>query len=288
MLYHEFPNGVRIPMVGLGTFPLRGEILSATIKDAAGIGYELYDTATAYDNETEIGALVREGVLIPDKVFITSKVHNNILLGRKRFLHLNRKSIKRCYNDSCRKLNVQKLSAYLLHQPFDGCSKHYKALMKLYDDGKVNVIGVSNFDIRELKELYGKCGRWPMMNQTEISPYNTQTDLIRFCNDNGILVEAYSPFGRGKLVTELMNDKVLVSIAKAHGRTVGQVVLRFIVQQGVAVIARSTNYGRLRDNINIFDFDLTEDEMRSIHSLNRNSVFGVNQVNKYNKKQVKI
>ncbi len=215
-------------------------------------------------------------------------LHSSVLLGRKRYLHLDRKSVRRCYVESCHKLHIHKLSAYLLHMPFDGCSKHYKDLMKLYDDGKVGVIGVSNFDRRELQELYNKCGRWPMMNQTEISPYNNQKELVAFCQDKGILVQAYSPFGRGNLVKELINDQVLVSIANTHGKSVGQVVLRFIVQQGIAVVARSTNRERLQQNVSVFDFDLSEEEITLISSLNRNIVFGVNQINKYKKNQVSI
>jgi diketogulonate reductase-like aldo/keto reductase len=288
MQYFKFENGVKIPMVGLGTYPLKGDVLSATIKDAINLGDELFDTATGYYNEQEIGDLVKEGILLPDNVFITSKIHSSILIGRKRYLYLNRKSIKKAYLESCKRLHIQKLGAYLLHMPFDGCSKHYCDLMRLYDEGRVCVIGVSNFDIRELKELYKKCGRWPMMNQTEISPYNTQKELIKFCQDNGILVQAYSPFGRGNLVNELMNNKTLVTIAEAHGKSIGQIILRFITQQGVAVVARSTNHNRLKDNLNIFDFVLNEEEMLSIHTLNSNTVFGVNQINKYNKKEIAV
>lgn len=288
MQYFKFENGVKIPMVGLGTYPLKGDVLSATIKDAINLGYELFDTATGYYNEQEIGDLVKEGILLPDNVFITSKIHSSILIGRKRYLYLNRKSIKKAYLESCKRLHIQKLGAYLLHMPFDGCSKHYCDLMRLYDEGRICVIGVSNFDIRELKELYKKCGRWPMMNQTEISPYNTQKELIKFCQDNGILVQAYSPFGRGNLVNELMNNKTLVTIAEAHGKSIGQIILRFITQQGVAVVARSTNHNRLKDNLNIFDFVLNEEEMLSIHTLNSNTVFGVNQINKYNKKEIAV
>lgn len=275
-------------MVGLGTFPLKGAVLSATIINAVNVGYELFDTAAGYNNEQEIGDLVNEGVLLPDRVFLTSKVHSSILIGRRRYFHLDRKSVRKAYLESCKRLHLQKLGAYLLHMPFDGCSKHYCDLMQLYDDEMVNVIGVSNFDIRELKELKKKCGRWPMMNQTELSPYNTQKELIQFCQDHGILVQAYSPFGRGNLVQEIMHEKNLLSIANGHGKTVGQIVLRFIVQQGVAVVARSSNNDRLKANIDIFDFILSEDEMLTISSLNRNVVFGVNQINKYNKKEVII
>lgn len=288
MRYHEFENGSKIPMMGLGTYPLKGDVLSTTVKNAVSFGYELFDTAVSYKNEQELGALVKDGVLDGGKVFITSKVDMDYLRGRKRYLYLNGKSVKKSYRISCDNLSMLKLGAYLLHMPFDGCSKHYKDLMRLYDEEKVHVIGVSNFDIRELKELYKKCGRWPMMNQTEISPYNTQKELIQFCYDNGILVQAYSPFGRGNLVQEILNDKTLLKIAKTHNRSVGQIVLRFIVQQGVAVVARSTNYERLKENVNVFDFELTSDEMSEISSLNRNIVFGLNQINKYNKKLVII
>lgn len=288
MEYFEFTNNVKIPKIGLGTFPLSGEILATTIKNAIGFGYELIDTAIGYKNEGEIGSLVHSGIINPDKIFITSKINQSTLTGRRRYLYLNRKTIKCAYRDSCNSLNIKKLNAYLIHMPFNGCSKHYIDMMRLFDEGKVDVIGVSNFDIRELKELYKKCGRWPMINQTEISPFNTQTDLIRFCQEKGILVQAYSPFGRGNLVQEILSNPTLISIAKNHNKTVGQVVLRFIVQQGVAVVARSTNNDRLKSNIDIFSFTLSEDEMTLIAKLNRNVVFGANQVHKYDKEPIII
>lgn len=288
MEYYVFDNGVKIPMVGLGTFPLKGEVLNETVKSAAKVGYELYDTAIAYHNEEEIGVLIRDGIIKEDTVFITSKVPRAVLQEQGRWSFLISNKVKRAYRQSCKKMGMQKLSAYLIHMPFDNCSKHYNDLINLYDKGQIKVIGVSNFDVRELKDLYDKCGRWPMMNQTEISPYNNQRELIEFCHEKGILVQAYSPFGRGNLVGELMNDSILVNIAKSHNRTVGQIVLRFIVQQGVAVVARSTNPTRLKDNVNIFDFQLTDEEMESVSKLNRNVVFGKNQVDKYKKKPVII
>lgn len=288
MQYYEFPNKIKMPLLGLGTYPLHGELLANTIKTAYSLGYELFDTAISYQNELEIGDLLAKEGIEADRLFVTSKVSRKVLCGQKRFLFLDRKTVKKAYGQSCKNLGLQKLGAYLIHYPFDDCSKHYCKLMELYDSGMVDVVGVSNFDIRELKELYTKCGRWPMMNQTEISPYNTQQDLIHFCKDNGILVQAYSPFGRGNLVHELMNDEVLVRIANDHQRTVGQVILRYIVQQDVSVVARSSNRERLRDNISIFDFELAENEMEAISKLNKNTVFGVNQINKYNKKAVRI
>ena len=152
--------------------------------------------------------------------------------------------------------------------------------MNLYKQGRVKVIGVSNFNEDELLQLYDQCGEFPMINQTEISPYNTQENLVRFCQEHNILVEAYSPFGRGNIVQSLLSNEILVNIANKYKRTVGQIVLRWIVQRGIVVIARSTNRGRMLDNVNIFDFTLSEEDMCSVASLNSNLVYGVNQINK--------
>lgn len=288
MEYFEFSNGVKMPMVGLGTYPLLGEELANTIEIATNTGYELFDTAISYHNEKEIGALLRKRKESTEKIFITSKVSRVILTGSLNFLFLNRKTVSSAYKSSCDNLGMPKLGAYLLHYPFVGCSKHYQDLIKLFEEDKVNAIGVSNFNIEELKELYRKCGRWPMINQTEISPYNTQKELIDFCNDHGILVQAYSPFGRGNLVREIMHDNVLTRIAKNHDCMVGQIVLRFLVQQGVAVVSRSTNKERLKQNIDIFEIQLDKKEMSDIFSLNKNAVFGKNQINKNGKSKIKI
>lgn len=157
-------------------------------------------------------------------------------------------------------------------------------MIDLYENGKVKAIGVCNFDNDELKKLHNACGQYPMVNQTEISPVNSFKNIIHFCQDQEIQVEAYSPFGRGNIVQELMSNKMLQEIAHYHRKTVGQVVLRWIVQQGIVVIPRSTNEQRLNDNLNLFDFVLDDAEMEAIDSMNENRVYGVNQVNKYNNK----
>ena len=283
MEYATLNNGVKMPMVGLGTFPLVGNKLIETVKMAKELGYELFDTAGAYDNETDlcIGLELNKKSEQLNKTFISSKVNWLQLRGRLRYLFLNRETIKSAYKHSCKRLGVDKLDLFLLHQPFDGFCEAYKEMINLYEQGKVRAIGVCNFDNDELKKLYASCGQYPMINQTEISPRNSFKDIIHFCQDNGIQVEAYSPFGRGNLVEELMNDKELLEIGKNHNKTVGQIVLRWIVQQNIIVIPRSTNYDRLKQNLDIFDFELTNEEMNIIDNMNQNRVFGVNQVNKY-------
>lgn len=268
-----------MPLVTLGTYPLKGEELVRVINIAIQAGYKSFDTATAYDNEQNISALWDSGIK-RENVFITSKVNVSVLKGRRRYLWLNKKSLKKAYFNSCYRLKVDYCDSYLLHQPFKGCMKAYKELWELYDAGKVRAVGVSNFNEEELQELYNFCGRYPMINQTEISPFNSQKSLVDFCKIHNIQVEAYSPFGRGLLVKELVNNPVLQSISIKHNKSVGQIVLRWIVQRGIVVVVRSSNRNRIIDNINIFDFELSEDDMKAIYSLDCKKVFSENQINK--------
>lgn len=284
MEYTKLRNGLLMPYVGLGTFPLNGEQLSETVHIASQAGYQLYDTAGAYENEKVLGDALQRYSPDRDKLFISSKVNWYQLRGRFRYLFLNRETVKSAYKHSCKRLGVEQLDLFLLHQPFDGFCDAYKEMIELYESGKVKAIGVCNFDNDELKKLYDACGQYPMVNQTEISPVNSFKDIIQFCQDHEIQVEAYSPFGRGNIVQELMSNKMLQEIAQNHSKTVGQVVLRWIVQQGIVVIPRSTNEQRLKDNLNIFDFVLTSEEMESIDAMNENRVYGVNQIHKYDNK----
>lgn len=281
MEYAKLRNGLLMPMVGLGTYPLCGETLVNTVKDAISFGYNLFDTAGAYNNEKDLGRALNKYKKSSNKIFITSKVNWLQLRGRARYLFLNRETIKSAYKHSCERLGVESLDLFLLHQPFDGYCEAYKEMINLYEQEKVKAIGVCNFDNAELKKIFVSCGQYPMVNQTEISPRNSFKDIIHFCQEHEIQVEAYSPFGRGNLVADLMNNKELLLIGQNHNKTVGQVVLRWIVQQNIVVIPRSTNYDRLKQNLDIFDFELSYDEMKIIDNMNKNQVFGVNQINKY-------
>lgn len=283
MEYITLKNGVEMPMVGFGTFPLTGGKLVDCLKITSKCGYELYDTAGQYFNEGDIGYCIKNGIIKRENCFLSSKVNWLQLRGRIRYLFLNRETVKSAYRHSCKRMNTDYLDLFLLHQPFNGMEKAYKEMIKLYEAGKVRAIGVCNFDIEELERLHDACGVYPMVNQTEISPRNSFKNIISFCKEHNIVVEAYSPFGRGNLVKELMNDPILVEIAHNHNKTVGQIVLRWIVQQGIVVIPRSTNESRIKENLNVFDFTLTDNEMSMIDSMNENRVYGVNQINKYPK-----
>ena len=274
MEYATLRNGLQLPMIGFGTYPLKGKDLENVLRVTSAVGYQLYDSAFLYKNEEDIGMCLQQGILCRKDVILTSKIQGLQYNGRRRFLYLDRMSVARAYRKACQRMCTDCLDIYLLHSPFKGYAKAYKELMKLYAMEKVKAIGVSNFNIQELQTLYQECGDYPMINQIEIHPFNTMKELVAFCKDHDILVEAYSPFGRGNLVSEIMNNSHLKKIAMAHGKTVGQVVLRWIVQQGLVTIPRSTNPERIKQNLEVFDFLLDDEEMAYVDSLNQNKGYG--------------
>lgn len=280
-------NGFQIPQVGFGTFPLKGEDLKVPLLEACRMGYELVDTAIGYGNEDVVGDVLsgKDNTLISTKIDAISlrrMLLPDFLKRIARFstfdTFIKRQIIKDAIEMSFARLN--RVDIMLLHAPYHGCIKVYEEISRQYGMGRIKAYGVSNFNIEELKQLHNICGEWPMINQTEISPVNSQKELVVFCQEHGIVVEAYSPFGRGKLVQEFMEDKMLQEIAGAYGKTVGQVILRWIVQQGMVAIVRSSNPQRIRGNIELFDFELNKSEMAQIDGMNKNKVFGANQIGK--------
>lgn len=274
MEYVTLRNGFKLPMIGFGTYPLKGKQLEDTLKLAVDAGYELYDSAHLYKNEQDIGNCLKKGILNRENIILTSKVQGVQFSGRRRWLYLDKISVAKAYRMSCRKFGVDSIDVYLLHSPSRGYVKAYKELMQLYTEKKVKAIGVSNFNIKELESLYQECGEYPLINQIEVHPYNTMSEIVEFCKKHDIQAEAYSPFGRGNIVSEIMNNSQLKEIASAHGKMVGQVVLRWIVQQNIITIPRSTNAERMKQNLDVFDFTLADDEMQYVFSLNRDYGYG--------------
>ena len=279
-------NGFSLPQLALGTYPLKGDELINSLEWACSAGYGLVDTAIGYDNEDIVGEYISSrDVLISTKYDAKSFQKNFLIDPLKRFaghkimnIFITNQIIEKTIEKSLSRL--RRADIMLLHAPFSGCVKVYNILRKYYETGIVKAYGVSNFNIEELQQLYNMTGEWPMINQTEISPVNTQKELISFCQERGIVVEAYSPFGRGNLVHDFMNNEMLNRIADSHGKSVGQVILRWAVQQGIVVVVRSSNPQRIKENSMIFDFELTENEMKQIDQLNKNSFFGINQIGK--------
>lgn len=312
MEYINLSNGIKLPLVGFGTFPLKGNDLKNAIKEASVNGYGLVDTAVGYGNNDTIGDLVASSDSILKDVLISTKIDAYSLrklalegplkrfAGRKELSFLIKgKHVKKAIQLSFEKLH--RIDIMLLHAPFRGCLKVWDSITELYcydhstyssleccDQlrGGVKAYGVSNFDIDELELLYKERGCYPMINQTEISPYNSQKRLIEYCKEHDIVVEAYSPFGRGKLTEEFMQHPVLLKISAKYNKTVGQIILRWLVQQKVVTIVRSTSPKHIKDNVNIFDFTLTESDMELIDSMNKNLVLGVNQIGKKSLKRL--
>ncbi|WP_426450331.1 aldo/keto reductase [Paenibacillus sp. S-38] len=256
-------NGVTMPVLGLGVFQVEeGQELVQAVKTAILHGYRSIDTAAIYGNEAGVGQGIREalqeGGLSREELFITSKVWN---------ADLGYESTLAAYETSLAKLGLQYLDLYLIHWPVAGKYKDaWRALETLYKAGRVRAIGVSNFQIHHLEDILQDAEVKPMVNQVEFHPQLTQTELLKFCREQGIQPEAWSPLMQGGL----LEDPVLKEIAAQHGVSVAQVILRWDLQQGVVTIPKSTKAHRIAENADLFGFELTAGEMERISGLNRN------------------
>lgn len=256
-------NGVKMPWVGLGVYKVKeGEEVKSTVRTALEIGYRHIDTAAFYENEEGVGQAIRESGIPREQVFVTTKVWNT---------DQGYETTLKAFDASLKKLGFDYVDLYLVHWPVKGKYKEtYKALEKLYKDGYVRAIGVSNFQIHHLQDVLADCEIKPMVNQVEYHPRLTQKELLTFCRKNGIQLEAWSPLMRGEILTE----PTIVEIGKKYGKTPAQVVLRWDLQHGVVTIPKSVTPARIKENADIFDFSLTDEEMKQIDALNLNKRVG--------------
>lgn len=269
-------NGIEMPLLGLGTWPFKGADLKRVLHSAYEIGYRSFDTAWLYKNEHDIGEFLSSRNIDRNQCFITSKLHIDDLYfcGYHRKFHLRYKGVKSAFRDSCRRLNTDYIDLYLLHWPFPGWQYMWEDLVELYNSGYIRAIGVSSFSESHIEELKKISGILPAVNQFEISPLNTRKELIKYCQENGIRVEAYSPFGRGKGTISIMEDNRLITLSAKYEKSVAQIVLRWFIQQGIIAIPRTDKVHKLQENIDIFDFILSDEDMAVVDSLNKNAFFG--------------
>lgn len=256
-------NGIEMPRVGLGVFRVENssELVNA-VKVAIKNGYRSIDGAAIYGNEEAMGEGIREGIkeagISREDLFITSKVWN---------ADLGYESTIAAYEASLKRLGVEYLDLYLIHWPVEGKYKEaWRALEYLYKEGRVKAIGVSNFQVHHLQDLLKDAEIKPVINQIELHPYLSQEKVREFCKENDIQVEAWSPLMAGN---GLLENDILKAIAKKYNKTTAQVVLRWDLQNQVITIPKSTNEGRLVENIDIFGFNLSKDDMDRIDSLNK-------------------
>jgi diketogulonate reductase-like aldo/keto reductase len=254
-------NGLKMPQLGFGVWQVEDDQATAAVSKALEVGYTSIDTAMIYKNEKGVGRAIKNSSVPREDLFITTKVWNS---------DQGYENTLRAYDESLERLGIDYVDLYLIHWPtpqFDEYVDTYKALEKLYKDDRVKAIGVCNFDIEHLERLFAECDVKPVLNQVECHPYLAQNELKDFCAKHDIFVEAWSPLDQGG---DVLKDEVVQAIADAHGKTAAQVVLRWHLQNNTIVIPKSVTPSRIEENFNVFDFELTADEMDKINKLDRN------------------
>ena len=255
-------NGIKMPMEGFGVFQVRDkEECKRSVLDAIKSGYRLIDTAASYTNEDAVGEAVKEaiaqGICTREELFITSKMWVQDME--------NYETARKAIDASLNAMGLEYLDLYLLHQAMKDYFSAWRAMEDAYKEGKLRAIGVSNFYPHTLTNFCETVEIKPMVNQVELHPYFTQENALETMKYYEVQPEAWAPLGGGRY--KPFDDPMLQKIAAAHGKTVGQVILRWNVQRGVVVIPKSTHKERIEENIDIWDFTLTEEEMKRIASL---------------------
>ncbi|WP_288694028.1 aldo/keto reductase [uncultured Brachyspira sp.] len=250
-------NGYEIPLNGIGTYSLLNEVCYNSVLYALQNGVRLIDTAYIYRNEEEVARAVRDSKIDRKDIFVITKLYPN-----------QYDDAENAINEALKKLGY--IDMMLLHHPGNNDIEAYKAIEKAVKEGKIKSIGLSNWYIKELKEFLPKINIMPALVQNEIHPYYQDTEVVEYIQSLGIAVQAWYPLGGRGHQRELLNDSVLKEIAKKHNKSVAQIILRWHLQRGVIVIPGSSNRAHIIENTELYDFELSDDEMRRISKLNRN------------------
>lgn len=251
-------NGIKMPIIGYGVYQVSKEECERCVMDALDVGYRSIDTAQSYFNEEQVGSAIVKSDVPREDIFLTTKVWLE---------HYGYNEARKSVLESMQKLRTDYLDLVLLHQPFSDYYEAYRALEDLYDEGKLRAIGVSNFYSDRLVDIASFSRIKPMVNQVETHPFNQQIEAKKWMDKYGIQIEAWAPFGEGR--GGLFENPTLVEIAKRYEKTSAQVILRWHIQRGVAVIPKSTHKKRMQENLNVFDFALDQADMNLISELDK-------------------
>lgn len=256
-------NGVEMPILGFGVMQISGTECEAAVLSAIEAGYRLFDTAELYGNEQAVGNAIKRSGVPREELFITTK------FGSK---EAGYEKTKAAFQKSLELLQLEYIDLYLIHQPFGDIFGSWRAMQDLYNEGKIKAIGVCNFLPDRLMDLIVNSGFIPAVNQIETHPYQQQIETQQFLQDNDVQIEAWGPFAEG--MNDIFNNEVLSTIAAKHNKTAAQVILRWLTQRGVVAIPKSVRKERMIENISIFDFKLSDDDMQSIQTLDtKQSIF---------------
>ncbi|MET7026311.1 aldo/keto reductase [Ligilactobacillus salivarius] len=260
MKFVELNNGVKMPQLGFGVFQVPDlKECEQAVLDAIDSGYRLIDTAAAYHNEEAVGAAIKKSGVAREELFITSKLWVS---------DASYERAKKGIETSLNKLGLDYIDLYLLHQPYGDVIGAWKALEEAYHAGKVRAIGVSNFYADQLKNLILTCDVRPVINQIEVNPWYQQKQEIKLNQAEDVRVEAWAPFAEGK--HNIFQNEVLAEIGQKYGKANGQVILRWLMQRGIVVIPKSVHKNRMEENFDVFNFELSDEDMQTIAKLDKN------------------
>lgn len=261
MEYITLNNGIKMPAVGFGVFQIEDkEECIRVVLDAIESGYRLIDTAQSYGNEEAVGEAIKKTSLPREELFITTKVWIS---------NYGYENTKKSVEESLRKMQLDYLDLVLLHQPFKDYHGAYKALIDLYQEGKTKAIGVSNFYPDRLVDLCLDTKVIPAVNQVEVNPFHQQNKALEYNNKYGVQLEAWAPFAEGK--NGIFTNEVLSEIGKKYNKSNGQVILRWLIQRGIVPLAKTVRKERMLENIDIFDFVLSQADMQKIAAMNKDT-----------------
>ena len=262
MEYITLNNQVTIPILGLGTYRLKGKSGIETIKNAIILGYTLIDTAQMYQNEKEVGIAIKESNVNRENLFITTKICTPNTTYEK---------TEKAIDVSLKNLQTDYIDLLLIHEPYDTSTEMYKAFENAYKTGKIRAIGISNFNESEYLEFIKNCNIIPSINQVECHILYNKKELQHTMKKYGTILMGYSPFAQGK--GNLFVDNDIINIRKKYNKTSSQVMLRYLIQRGIPTIPKASSVERLNENLDVFDFTLNDNDMQIINSKNQNKSF---------------